>query len=185
MEQGCASNGPYCLIKNIKNRGINMSKLISKGIVKGGGLMNMENRINYFKVAPQALEKIMDLEKYARKTSIDKRLRELIKLRASQINGCSYCKDMHTKGAKKLKATEEEINQLENWNESNAFTPKEKIAFELAEKVTLIAEEGISDEFYQQVREYYNEKEYVDLIIIINQVNMWNRISISMGNTVK
>jgi len=162
-----------------------MSNLISKGIVKGGGLMNMDNRINYFKVAPKALEKVMDLEKYARKTSIDRKLRELIKLHASQINGCLYCENMHTKGAKKLKATEEEINQLENWRESDVFTPKEKKAFELTEKVTLIAEEGVNDEFYQQVREYYNEKEYVDLIIIINQVNMWNRISISMGNTVK
>ena len=161
-----------------KKRGIEMSKLLTKGIVKGAGYMNMKNRINYFKVAPNALEKIMELEKYVRKTSIDKKLRELIKIRVSQMN-------MHTKAAKKLKVTDEQIDQLKEWNEASIFSPKEKVAFELAENVTLISEKGVSDELYQRVREYYNEKEYVDLIIIINQINMWNRLSISMGNTVK
>lgn len=168
-----------------KKRGIEMSKLLTKGIVKGAGYMNMKNRINYFKVAPNALEKIMELEKYVRKTSIDKKLRELIKIRVSQMNGCSYCLNMHTKAAKKLKVTDEQIDQLKEWNEASIFSPKEKVAFELAENVTLISEKGVSDELYQRVREYYNEKEYVDLIIIINQINMWNRLSISMGNTVK
>ncbi|MFD1707758.1 carboxymuconolactone decarboxylase family protein [Siminovitchia sediminis] len=145
----------------------------------------MENRMNYFKAAPNALEKMMELEKYTKKTFIDKKLRELIKIRVSQINGCSYCLNMHTKTAKKLKVTDKQINQLKDWNEANIFSPKEKLALELAENVTLIAEKGVSDELYQRVREHYNEKEYVDLIMIINQINMWNRLSISMGNTVK
>lgn len=161
-----------------------LSKLISKGIVKGAGFMNMKNRINYFKVAPDALERIMELEKYTRKISIDQKLKELIKLRVSQINGCAYCINMHTKAARKLKATDEQIDQLKDWNEADIYSPKEKIAFELAENVTLIAEKGVGDELYQRVREHYNEKEYVDLIILINQINMWNRLSISMGNTV-
>ncbi|MHA6253329.1 carboxymuconolactone decarboxylase family protein [Oceanobacillus sp. CAU 1775] len=145
----------------------------------------MENRINYFKVAPKALEKVMELEKYTRKTSIDKNLRELIKIRVSQINGCLYCLDMHTKAARKLKVTDEQIDQLETWDEANIYSLKEKLAFELAENVTLIAEKGVNDELYQRVREHYDEKEFVDLIMIINQINMWNRIGISMGNTVK
>ncbi|AXI11088.1 hypothetical protein CUC15_03945 [Oceanobacillus zhaokaii] len=145
----------------------------------------MESRINYFKVAPRALEKIMELEMYARKTLIDKKLRELINIRVSQVNGCLYCLDMHTKSAKKLKVTDEQIDQLETWNEANLYSPKEKVAFELAENVTLIAEKGVSDELYHRVRQHYDEKEYVDLIMIINQINMWNRIGISMGNTVK
>lgn len=161
-----------------------LSKLISKGIVKGAGFMNMKNRINYFKVAPDALERIMELEKYTRKISIDQKLKELIKLRVSQINGCAYCINMHTKAARKLKVTDEQIDQLKDWNEADIYSPKEKIAFELAENVTLIAEKGVGDELYQRVREHYNEKEYVDLIILINQINMWNRLSISMGNTV-
>lgn len=78
-----------------------LGKLVNKGIVKAASLMNMKNRINYFKVAPEALEKIMDLERYVKKTPIDRKLRELIKIRVSQINGCDYCINLHTKEAKK------------------------------------------------------------------------------------
>lgn len=159
-----------------------MSKLVNKGIVKAAGFMNMKNRINYFKVAPNALEKVMGLERYVGKSVIDKKLAELIKLRVSQINGCSYCIDMHTKGAKKLKVTNDQLDQLKNWNASDTYSLKEKAALHLAENMTLISEKGVSDELYGQVREHYNEKEYVDLVMIINQINMWNRLSISMGN---
>lgn len=162
-----------------------MGNFLSKTIVKGASFTNMKNRINYFKVAPKAFEHVMGLEQYSRSTGIDKKLRELIKLRVSQINGCPYCLDMHTKAAKKLKASDEEIERLEFWRDSNEYSPKEKIAFELAEHVTCIAEKGVDEELYQRVREFYDEKEYVDLIVIINQVNLWNRISIAMGNTVK
>jgi len=159
-----------------------MSKLINKGIVKAAGFMNMKNRINYFKVAPSALEKVMGLERYVGKSVMDKKLAELIKLRVSQINGCSYCINMHTKGAKKLKVTNDQLDQLKNWNASDIYSPKEKAALHLAENMTLISEKGVSDELYGQVREHYDEKEYVDLVMIINQINMWNRLSISMGN---
>lgn len=159
-----------------------MSKLINKGIVKAASFMNLKNRINYFKVAPDALEKIMDLEKYVKKTSIDSQLRELIKIRVSQINGCSYCLNMHTKEARKLKVPDQKINDLSNWKESDIFNTKEKVTFELAENITLISEKGVSDELYIRAREYYDEKDYVDLVMIINQINMWNRLSISMGN---
>jgi AhpD family alkylhydroperoxidase len=163
--------------------GLVMSKLINKGIVRAASFMNLKNRINYFKVAPEALEKIMELEKYVKKTAIDKGLRELIKIRVSQINGCSYCLDMHTKDARKLKVSEEKIDNLRNWKESDIFNDKEKIAFELAENITLVSEKGVSDELYLQVREHFDEKDYVDLVMIINQINMWNRLSISMGNS--
>src|SRR5690625_4047602 len=160
-----------------------MSKLVSKGIVKGAGLMDMKNRINYYKVAPKALENIIEMEQYIRKISIDKKLKELIKLRVSLLNGCAFCIQMHTKAVKKLNTTDEELQQLSTWKDSKLFSPKEKVAFELAEHVTFIAEKGVSDELYQRVREQYNEKEYVDLIIMINQINLWNRLSISMGST--
>ncbi len=162
-----------------------MSGLVNKGLVKGAGLMNMDNRINYFKVAPKALENMLEMEKYTKKTGIDKLLIELIKLRVSQINGCSYCINMHTKAARKRKATDEQIAQLQTWGETDIFSPQEKVALELAEHVTLISEKRVDDELYQRVREHYDEKEYVDLIVIINQINMWNRLAISMGNTVK
>ena len=159
-----------------------MSKLFNKGIVKAAGFMNMKNRINYFKVAPDALEKVMGLDRYVGKSVIDKKLAELIKLRVSQINGCSYCINMHTKAAKKLKVPIEQLDQLKAWNETEIYSPKEKVALQLAENMNLISEKGVSDELYGQVREHYDEKEYVDLVMIINQINMWNRLSISMGN---
>ncbi|WP_249872512.1 carboxymuconolactone decarboxylase family protein [Oceanobacillus saliphilus] len=142
----------------------------------------MKNRINYFKVAPEALEKIMELEKYVKKTSIDRKLRELIKIRVSQINSCSYCLNMHTKEAKKLNITDEQIDQLINWKETTIFTEKEKVALELAENITWISEKGVPDDLYHRVRNHYDEKSYVDLVLIINQINMWNRLAISMGN---
>src|SRR5699024_4291819 len=101
-----------------------MSKLVNKGIVKVAGFMNMKNRINYFKVAPDALEKVMELEKYVKKSPINKELAELIKLRVSQINGCSYCINMHTKAAEKLKVPKEQIDQLKTWNETKVYSPK-------------------------------------------------------------
>src|SRR5690625_2323413 len=159
-----------------------MGELINKGIVKAAGFMNMKNRINYFKVAPEGLGKIMELEKYVKKTSIDRKLRELIKVSVSQINGCSYCLNMHTKEAKKIKVSDQELNNLSAWRESNIFNDRAKAALELAENVTLIAEKGVSDELYNQVRDHYDDEEYVDLVMIINQINMWNRLSISMGN---
>lgn len=159
-----------------------MANILNKGIVKAASFMDMKNRINYFKVAPEALEKIMDLEKYVKKTAIDRKLRELIKIRVSQINGCSYCINMHTKEAKKLKVTDEQIDQLSAWSATPSYSEKEKAAFLLAENITLISERGVDDELYHHVRNYYNEKEYTDLVLIINQINMWNRLSLSMGN---
>src|SRR5699024_9950554 len=126
--------------------------------VKAAGLMNMKNRINYFKVAPEALEKVMGLERYVRKSDIDKKFAELIKLRVSQMNGCSYCINMHTKGARKLKVTNDQLDQLKTWNGSDIYSPKEKVALQLAENMTLISEKGVSDELYDRVREHYDEK---------------------------
>ncbi|GGP15596.1 carboxymuconolactone decarboxylase family protein [Oceanobacillus neutriphilus] len=159
-----------------------MANLINKGIVKAAGMMKMDNRINYFKVDPAALETIMNAEKYVRKTSIDRKLKELIKIRISQINGCSYCLNMHTKAAKKLKVSDEKINKLKNWKEAEIFAEEERAAFALAENMTLVSENGVSDELYELAREHYSEKEYVELVMVIIQINTWNRLSIAMGN---
>src|SRR5690625_2437020 len=123
-----------------------MSKLVNKGIVKAAGFMNMKNRINYFKVAPDDLEKVMELDRYVGKSVIDKKLAELIKLRVSQINGCSYCINMHTKATRKLKVPIEQLDQLKAWNETEIYSPKEKVALQLAENMNLISEKGDSDE---------------------------------------
>lgn len=159
-----------------------MAKIVNKGIVKAASMMKMDNRMNYFKTAPGALEAILEMDKYVRKTSIDKQMKEMIKIRVSQINGCSYCLNMHTKTARKLKITEEKLNMLAHWEKEDIFSAEEKAAFELTENLTLVSEHGVSDQLFEKVREYYSEKEYVELVMVINLINTWNRLSISMGN---
>ncbi|MET3698648.1 carboxymuconolactone decarboxylase family protein [Bacillus oleivorans] len=143
----------------------------------------MEQRVDYYNVAPEALKIMMEMEKYTKTTGIDRKLRELIKIRASQINGCAYCLNMHTADARKMGETEQRIYCVSAWQECEFYTEAEKVALELTEHVTLIPTKRVPDVLYQRVREHYDEKQYVDLVLIINQINSWNRISISMGNT--
>ncbi|OZI12997.1 hypothetical protein CEW92_03865 [Bacillaceae bacterium SAS-127] len=127
---------------------------------------------------------MMQMEKYTKKSSINRKLRELIKIRVSQINGCAYCLNMHTSDARKMGETEKRIYCLSAWNECDFYSSEEKVALELSEHITLIPTKRVPNDLYQRVREHYNEKQYVDLVLIINQINSWNRISIAMGNTV-
>lgn len=140
-----------------------------------------ESRIDYYKVASEAFGHIKALEIYSRSTEIDEAFRELLKLRVSQINGCLYCIDMHEKAAEKLDASNEKLESITAWKDSDAFSQQEKMALEIAEHITLIAEKGLDDDLYARAREFFDEREYVDLVLVINQVNMWNRITISMG----
>ena len=141
----------------------------------------MAQRIDYYKVAPDALDIIGKMDKYTQTTGIDRKLRELIKLRASQINGCALCLYMHTTSLQKMGETEPRIYCLSAWEECDFYTEAEKVAFELTEHVTLIPTKRVPDELYQRVRNHYDEKQYVDLVLIINQINTWNRMAISMG----
>jgi AhpD family alkylhydroperoxidase len=127
---------------------------------------------------------MMKMEKYTKNSSIDRKLRELIKIRVSQINGCAYCLNMHTSDARKMGETEKRIYCLSAWNECDFYSLEEKVALELSEHITLIPTKRVPYDLYKRVREHYNEKQYVDLVLIINQINSWNRISIAMGNTV-
>lgn len=124
----------------------------------------------------------MEMEKYTKTTDIDRKLRELIKIRASQINGCAFCLNMHTADARKMGETEQRIYCVSAWEECTFYTDAEKAALELTEHVTLIPNKRVPDELYNHVRKHYSEKDYVDLVLLINQINSWNRISISMGN---
>ncbi|WML39647.1 carboxymuconolactone decarboxylase family protein [Neobacillus sp. OS1-2] len=143
----------------------------------------MENKIDYYNLAPDAMKIMMDMEKYTKSTGIDRKLRELIKIRASQINGCAFCLNMHTADARKMGETEQRIYCVSAWEECEFYTEAEKVALELTEHVTLIPTKRVPDVLYKRVREHYDEKQYVDLVLIINQINNWNRISIAMGNT--
>ncbi|TWE01927.1 AhpD family alkylhydroperoxidase [Neobacillus bataviensis] len=124
----------------------------------------------------------MEMEKYTKTTGIDRKLRELIKIRSSQINGCAYCINMHPADARKMGETEQRLYCISAWRECTFYTDAEKVALELTEHVTLIPTKRVPDELYQRVREHFDAKQYVDLVFIINQINSWNRISIAMGN---
>ncbi|KIL79097.1 4-carboxymuconolactone decarboxylase [Bacillus badius] len=140
-------------------------------------------RLDYYNVGSEGMDIMMQMEKYTKKSSINRKLRELIKIRVSQINGCAYCLNMHTSDARKMGETEKRIYCLSAWNECDFYSSEEKVAFELSEHITLIPTKRVPNDLYQRVREHYNEKQYVDLVLIINQINSWNRISIAMGNT--
>ncbi|VEU80590.1 carboxymuconolactone decarboxylase family protein [Haploplasma axanthum] len=142
----------------------------------------MKRRIEYYQVASDKMKIILDLESKLNNSTIDKKLIELIKIRVSQINGCSYCIGLHTKDARKNGVNEDEIYLLSVWKETNIYDDKTKIALELTENITQIERFGVSDLVYEKVRTVFNEIEYVDLVLIINQINMWNRLSIAMGN---
>jgi AhpD family alkylhydroperoxidase len=145
-------------------------------------VIKVEQRVDYYNVAPEALNIMMEMEKYTKTTGIDRNLRELIKIRASQINGCAYCLNMHTADARKMGETEQRLYCISAWRECTFYTDAEKVALELTEHVTLIPTKRVPDELYSRVRQHYDERQYVDLVFIINQINNWNRISISMGN---
>ncbi|MFD1677766.1 carboxymuconolactone decarboxylase family protein [Alicyclobacillus fodiniaquatilis] len=141
----------------------------------------MEQRIQYFKVVPQATKLLMELEKYFDTTELDEKLRELVKIRASQINGCAFCLDMHTKDARALGETEQRIYSLNAWHEAPFFTEQERVALELAEHLTLVSEKRVPDDLYQRIRQHFDEKQYTDLVLAIGMINYWNRISIAMN----
>ncbi|WP_102272214.1 carboxymuconolactone decarboxylase family protein [Cytobacillus massiliigabonensis] len=142
----------------------------------------MSQRVSYYEIAADGMKIMMDMEKYTKTTAIERKLRELIKIRVSQINGCAYCLNMHTADARKMGETEQRLYCVSAWQECDFYTESEKAALELAEHVTLIPAKRVPDEIYQRVREHFDEKQYVDLVLIINQINSWNRISIAMGN---
>ncbi|SFT27740.1 carboxymuconolactone decarboxylase family protein [Paenibacillus sp. BC26] len=139
----------------------------------------MEMRLNYMKVQPDSLQTLLKLEGYVNKSGLEAKLIELIKLRASQLNGCAYCLDMHTKDARAMGETEQRLYLLNAWREAPFYTEAERAALALTEAVTKISDGGVSQELYEQVREYYDEAEYVDLIMAINAINCWNRMAIS------
>ena len=142
----------------------------------------MKQRINAFEKSTGALQALRPLGSYLAKSSIERSLLNLIQYRVSQINGCAFCLNMHSADARKMGETEKRIYCISAWRECTFYTDAEKGALELTEYVTLIPTKRVPDELYQRVRDHFDEKQYVDLILIINQINNWNRISISMGN---
>lgn len=119
-----------------------------------------------------------ELEKYVAASGLEHSLDELLKTRASQINGCAYCLDMHTKDARKAGETEQRLYALSAWRETPFFTDRERAALEWTEALTLISENDVPDSLYDEVRKHFDEKEMVALSIAIVAINGWNRLSI-------
>ncbi len=141
--------------------------------------MLMEHRMDYAKVAPEGAKAMYTLEAYVKHSGLEPSLLELVKTRASQINGCAFCLDMHTKDARIRGETEQRLHTLSAWEETPFFTERERAALAWTETVTCVADTHIPDEAYEEVRKQFSEKELVDLTLAIVAINGWNRLSIA------
>lgn len=139
----------------------------------------MTTRISIKDLQPEAYKAMMALENYAQSTEVSVQLKELIKIRASQINKCAYCLDMHTEDAIKLGESERRIYLLSAWKESPVFSEQEKAVLQLTEEATNIAENGVSDATYNNVINHFGEKITAQIIMLIVVINSWNRIAIA------
>ncbi len=139
----------------------------------------MTQRINYKTSSPGAFQAMMALEAHARQCGLEHSLLELVKTRVSQINGCAYCLDMHTKDARAAGETEQRLYLLSAWRETEFYTPRERAALAWAEAVTLVASQGVSDAAYEQAQRQFDAKALVDLTLAIVAINGWNRLAIA------
>ncbi len=139
----------------------------------------MESRIKIKDLEPNAYQAMYGVEKYLSSTSISKTYKSLIKIRASQINRCAFCIQMHTRDARLEGETEQRIYALSAWRETPFFTPEERVVLALTEEVTLIANNGVSDEVYKEAEKYFDGNYIAQLIMTIVSINGWNRIAVS------
>ncbi|GLK91284.1 carboxymuconolactone decarboxylase family protein [Pseudomonas turukhanskensis] len=137
--------------------------------------MSTHARVAYAQVAPHAFKALLGLEKAMGESSLEKSLHELVKIRASQLNGCAYCIDMHTADAIKLGETPRRIFALSAWHETPFFSERERAALLWTETLTLLAERGAPDAIYNEVAAQFNERELADLTFAIATINAWNR----------
>jgi len=139
----------------------------------------MEARMDYAKAAPGAMRAMHGLETYLAKCGIEPDLQDLVKLRASQLNGCAYCVDMHSLDARARGETEQRLYALPVWRETPFFSERERAAMLWTEKLTLIALDQVPDAVYEQVRPHFTDEELANLTLVIATINAWNRFGIS------
>jgi len=139
----------------------------------------MEDRLKYFQVAPEAVKAMREVEAYVRRSGLEKSLLELVKMRASQINGCAYCLDMHSKDARAAGETEQRLYCLNAWEEAPFYSERERAALGWTEAVTLVSETHVPEEVYRHALAHFSEKELVDLTMAVVAINGWNRLAIS------
>ena len=138
----------------------------------------MKARLNAFTLVPEAYKALSALQGYVDECGLEHSLMELVKTRASQINGCAFCIEMHTRDARKAGETEERLYLLSAWRESPLYTDRERAALAWTEALTLIAQSGAPDEVYEQARAQFSEEELVKLSVAISMINVWNRLQV-------
>jgi len=135
-------------------------------------------RVNAYNAAPAAMRALQQAESYIQQCGLGKSLIELVKMRASQINGCAYCLDKHSKDARRAGETEQRLYLLSAWHESPLYSERERAALEWTDALTQIAETHAPDAAYDAVRRQFGDKELVDLSTLIGLINLWNRLAI-------
>src|SRR5579859_6794885 len=140
----------------------------------------MEPRFDYLKTARGVYEAMLGLEKYLHQSGLEPSLRELVKLRVSQINGCAYCIDMHWKDLRALGESEQRLYGLDAWEESPYYSERERAALAWTEAVTNVRNGHVPDEVYERVRKAFTPKELAELTLAVTVINSWNRINIAL-----
>ncbi len=143
-----------------------------------------DQRLRYPKVAPDAYRAMLALEEYVHSTGLEPALLELVKIRASYLNGCAFCIDMHTKDARAEGETEQRIYAVPVWRETPFFTPRERAALAWTEAVTELGRDGVPDDVYAEARAHFEEAELVRLTMAVVAINGWNRLSIAFRTEV-
>ena len=139
----------------------------------------MQTRIDLMHVNPGVIQVMLGLERQVRQAGLDHKLLDLVRMRASQINGCAYCLDMHSKDARAKGETEQRLYGLDAWRETPYFSDRERAALEWTEALTLVAETRVPDDVYERVREQFSEDELVHLSLAIVAINGWNRLNVA------
>ena len=138
----------------------------------------MKARLNPYQAEPNAMKALMGLENYVQNSGLEPSLIDLVKTRASQINGCAYCIHMHTRDARARGETEERLYLLDAWRESPLYTERERAALAWTEAVTLVSQTHVPDAVYEEVRGKFGEDELVKLTLLVATINAWNRLAI-------
>ena len=161
----------------------NTNTTIPSSAASPGATGSHPQRVDYARIAPDAYRAQRGLESYIRQSGLEESLMHLVKVRASYMNGCAYCIDMHTNDARLAGETEQRLYAIPVWRETPFFTPRERAALAWAEAVTNIAG-GVSDELFELARAHFTEKELVDLTMVVVVINGWNRLSIAFRTPV-
>ena len=140
----------------------------------------MQPRIDYRKYGQEPLKSLTEIEKYLAGSGLEHKLLLLMKMRASQINGCAYCLDMHSIDARAAGETEQRLYGLNAWAETPFFSDRERAALAWTEAVTNVSQTHVPDGVFEEVKRHFSEKEIVDLTLALAMINLWNRISISL-----